>query len=131
MKKDSCISALYYASAAYDGILGLVFLVIPLSVYNWFGVIPPNHLGYIHFPAALLIVFAVMFINIARHPLRNRNLILYGILLKISYCSVVFWHWFTGGIPGMWKPFSLFDLLFLLLFIWSYFALEREAGDNH
>lgn len=130
MKKYTSVSALYYVSAAYDGILGIAFLWAPLAIFNRLGTTPPNHVGYIHFPAALLIVFALMFINIARQPLRNRNLIPYGILLKVSYCSVVFWHWFTAGIPFMWKPFAIFDAVFLLLFVWSYVFLSGELKGN-
>ena len=130
MKRHIWISILYYFSAAYDGILGLAFLFIPLSVFNWYGTTPPSHLGYVHFPAALLMLFAMMFINIARHPLRNYNLIPYGILLKFSYCSVVFWHWFTGGIPGMWKPFAIFDIFFGVLFLWSYMILRAEIKEG-
>jgi hypothetical protein len=130
MKKYKWISILFYFGAAYDGILGLAFIFIPLSIYNWYGTTPPNHFGYVHFPAALLVVFALMFINIARQPLRNYNLILYGILLKVSYCTVVFWHWFTGGISDMWKPFAIFDLCFGILFFWSYIALWAEVKEG-
>ena len=130
MKKFTAISIFYYFSAAYDGILGLAFIFLPLSIYSRFDIIPPNHIGYLHFPAALLIVFALMFINIALNPLRNRNLIPYGILLKISYCSVVFWHWFTGDIPNMWKLFALFDSCFALLFVWTYIVLGRELKKS-
>jgi hypothetical protein len=126
MEKHKCISIFYYFSAAYDGILGLAFLLFPISIYNWYGITPPNHVGYVHFPAALLIVFTIMFVNIARHPVRNRNLIPYGILLKVSYCTVVFWHWLTAGIPDMWKSFAIFDSIFGLLFVWSYITLGKQ-----
>ena len=129
MKRHIWISILFYFGAAYDGILGLAFLFIPLSIYNWYGTTPPNHFGYVHFPAALLIVFAIMFKNIARHPSRNYNLIPYGILLKVSYCTVVFWHWFTGEISDMWKPFAIFDLCFGALFLWAYIALRAEVKE--
>ena len=128
MKKG--ISIFYYLSAAYDGLLGIAFLLAPLSIYNWYGITPPNHVGYVHFPAELLIVFAIMFINIARHPVRNRNLIPYGVLLKISYCSVVFWHWFSAGIPDMWKSFAIFDLIFGVVFVWTYIHLGKELKEN-
>ena len=49
----------------------------------------------------------------------------YGIGLKVSYCGVVFWHWFTAGIPSMWKPFAVADLVFLVLFVWAYLRLGR------
>lgn len=130
MKKIRVISIFYYFSAAYDGILGLAFLFFPLSIFSWYEIIPPNHVGYVHFPAALLIVFALMFINIARNPLRNRNLIPYGVLLKVSYCSVVFWHWLTAGIPDMWKSFAIFDVCFGVLFVWTYIFLGRKIEEN-
>ena len=130
MKKFRNISIFYYLSAAYDGILGLAFLFFPLSIFTWFEVTPPNHVGYVHFSAALLIVFALMFINIAREPLHNRNLIPYGILLKVSYCSVVFWHWSTAGIPNMWKSFAIFDVCFGLIFVWTYISLGRELKES-
>ncbi len=126
MKKHIWISILFYVCSAYDGILGAAFLAFPLSIFEWYKVTPPNHLGYVHFPAALLIVFALMFINIARHPLRNLNLIPYGIWFKVSYCSVVFWHWFSTGIADMWKPFAIFDAGFGLLFLWAYLILVKE-----
>lgn len=130
MEKYSRISGLFYLAALYDGILGLAFLVAPLAVYAWFAVTPPNHVGYVHFPAALLLVFSLMFLNIARQPLINRNLIPYGVLLKVSYCAVVFYHWFSAGIPDMWKSFAIVDACFGGLFIWAYIILGRAPGKN-
>lgn len=126
MKNVKQISFLFYIAALYDGILGAAFIFIPSSIFSWFNVTPPNHPGYMHFPAALLVVFAIMFINIARQPFRNRNLIPYGILLKLSYCSVVFWHWFSGGLPDMWKPFAVLDVVFGILFFLAYASLGNK-----
>lgn len=123
------ITVLFFIAALYDGLLGLAFLLTPGVVFQWFGVTPPNHPGYAQFPAALLVVFALMFLAVARNPLANRNLIPYGILLKVSYCGVIFFHWFTGGIPGMWKPFAICDLVFLVLFVWAYRSIGvRETA---
>jgi hypothetical protein len=41
---------------------------------------------------------------------------LYGMALKVSYCSVAFWHQFHGGIPLMFVPWAWADLVFLMLF---------------
>jgi len=128
MKARKMISGLFMVAALYDGILGAAFLVAGASVFRLFGVTPPNHMGYIHFPAALLVVFAAMFVAIALYPAKNRNLIPYGMLLKVSYCGVVFFHWLTAGIPGMWKPFCIIDLLFLVLFAWAWQALGKAGG---
>ena len=130
MRTKRVITALFVVSAAYDGLLGTAFLFASGSLFKWFGVTPPNHPGYVQFPAALLIVFAVMFMAIAMNPVRNRNLIPYGILLKVSYCGVVSFHWLTAGLPGMWKPFCVFDLFFLIAFTWAWAVLREEKTQN-
>jgi hypothetical protein len=126
MKNRTAISALYIVAGLYDGLLGAVFLVAWAPLFRYFEVTPPNHPGYIQFPAILLIVFALMFFAVAVDPLRNRNLIPYGILLKAAYCGTVFWHWTTHGIPDMWKPFAWADLAFAVVFAWSWLQLRRQ-----
>jgi hypothetical protein len=117
------IRVLFYLAAAYDGLLGALFLFLPITMFQWYGVTPPNHPGYIQFPAMLIILFGVMFFAIAGNPEGNRNLIPYGVGLKLSYSSVVFWYWFTVGVPGMWKPFAVIDALMAALFIWAYLRM--------
>lgn len=133
MTTKPAIPALFAAAALYDGVLGAAFLVMAPRLFESFSVTPPNHYGYVHFPAALLVVFAIMFAVIAKNPVANRNLIPYGILLKMSYCGVTFFHWFTNGIPGMWKPFAIIDLVFMACFIAAYVTLspkpEATADD--
>jgi hypothetical protein len=132
--KRTVIIILFIIAALYDGLLGLGFLLSADALFQGFQVPPPNHFGYVHFPAALLLVFAFMFLAIAGNPQRNRNLIPYGMLLKVSYCSVVCFYWFTTGIPSMWKPFVFYDLVFLGFFAWAYAALRKpkpmKAGSN-
>lgn len=131
MRALGAIKTLFVLAAIYDGALGVSFLLASNKVFQWFEVTPPNHLGYIHFAAALLIVFAIMFVAIAIEPAKNRNLIPYGILLKLSYSGVVLFHWLTAGLPNLWKPFCIVDLVFLLLFAYAWQVLgvthPREA----
>jgi hypothetical protein len=117
------IRGLFYLAALYDGVLGLAFLFSADGLYTRFRVTPANHPGYVQFPALLLVVFALMFLAVARNPARNRNLIPYGMLLKVAYCGVVGFYWFGAGIPDMWKPFAVIDAVFLALFIWAYRVL--------
>jgi hypothetical protein len=128
MKKRLWTSLLFVLAALYDGVLGLMFLFFSGAAFQWYDVTPPNHLGYVHLPAALLLVFAIMFLVIALSPARNRNLIPYGILLKISYCGVVFYHWFTAGIPNMWKPLAIADLVFIVLFAAAFASIGKDAA---
>lgn len=126
-KELKTISALFYFSSAYDFVLGTIFLLVAPWFFRVFVVDPPNHWGYIHFPAMLLILFGIMFFQIAENPRANRNLIPYGCLLKASYCSVVAFHTFvSGNMPDMWKPFGIADFLMLLGFLWAYKILGTE-----
>jgi len=126
MKKHPLISILFTIAALYDGILGAAFLFASGPVFQHYEVIPPNHPGYVQFPAALLLIFGVMFAAIAVNPIRNRNLIPYGILLKVAYCGVIAYHWILTDLPNMWKPFCIADVVFLVLFIAALKAVGRD-----
>ena len=127
MRAKQAVSVLFGVAAVYDGALGAGFLFATSKLFERFGVTPPNHPGYVQFPAALLIVFASMFAAVAVNPIKNRSLILYGILLKVSYCGVVMFHWLTAGVPSMWKSFCIADLVFLALFVWAWAVLGKET----
>lgn len=121
------VSLVFAVAAVYDGILGLGFLFAADALLRSFAVTPPNHPGYLQFIAALLIVFGLMFAALARNPIANRNCIPYGILLKVAYCAVAFFHWFAGNLPVVWKPMAVIDLLFLPLFFWAYKVVTKPA----
>lgn len=127
MRTERAVSVIFAASALYDGLLGLIFLISPATMYAHFGVTPPNHWGYVQFAAAILIIFGLMFLQVAVRPAPNRNLIPYGILLKVAYTGTVCAYWFTVGIPNMWKPFAVLDAGFAVLFAWAWVRLAPAA----
>ena len=110
------IKSLFIFAALYEGLLGVAFLFFAQDIFSAFGVVPPNHLAYVEFPALLLLIFAAMFVRIAYDPMKNRELILYGIGLKAAYCGTAFWYQATQGIPSMWIPWAWSDLALLVLF---------------
>jgi hypothetical protein len=114
------IKPLFVIAGLYDGILGIAFLFFSSALFQRFGVEPPNHPGYVQFPALILLIFAAMFFRIAADPQKNRNLIPYGIALKIAYSGTVFWYQLTQGIPFMWIPWAWADVVFLILFLLAY-----------
>jgi hypothetical protein len=120
---------LYALAAAYDGLLGLAFIVGGSRLYARFGIMPPNHWGYVDFAAGTLVIFALMFLAIACHPVENRNLAPYGILLKVCYISTTGWYWGHGDVPALFKYFLGADAVFLVLFIMSLASL-RPAGAS-
>ena len=126
-QRNIAISTLFAVAAIYDGILGFAFLLAAPALFQRFDVAPPNHWGYVQFSAALLIIFAAMFLNVARRPRQNRNLIPYAVFFKIAYCAVVFGNWFTRGLPSMWIPLAFADAVFALLFAWAYWLLADDS----
>lgn len=125
-----CIRLLYAIAALYDAALGLLFLFIPSYPFATFDVTPPNHMGYVQFPAALLLIFGFMFAMIAKAPRENRQLIIYGVLLKLSYSGLTFWYWLTTDVPSFWKPFAVIDFMMLVLFVWTYAALAPKSAEH-
>lgn len=124
MKK--IIAPLFIAAALYDGLLGLAGIAAPAWVYAQLNMPLPEHLGYVQLPALLMIVLAFAFIAIARDPRGNKNLIWYGVMVKVAFCLVAFGHYFFGTIPAMFLPFAIVDLVFIGLFIW----VERALASH-
>jgi hypothetical protein len=119
------IKPLFIVAGVYDGALGIAFLFFGGQIFRMSGVTPPNHMGYIEFPALILLVFAAMFFQVASHPATNRALIPYGAGLKAAYCGVSFWNAINGGIPSLWMPWAWMDLIFLVLFLIAWTHLNR------
>ncbi len=118
------IKSLFIISALYDFILGVIFLIGFKQVYNYFNIVLPNHDGYVQFGAALVVIFGIGFWFVAQDPQRNRDIIKMGILLKLSYSGVAFYHAALGNLPGIWLPFAWFDVIFLILFVIALKALK-------
>ena len=129
---DKFIKPFFLISALYDGVLGVAFVVAPAQIFAMYAVEPPNHMAYVQFPALLLILFGIMFYRVAMDPVRNRDLILYGCGLKVSYCSIAFWYELTTGVPSMWIPWAWADLVFLALFVisWRSIGQRSAAGEG-
>ena len=128
--KLTAIRGLFAVAALYDGLLGVLFMIAPCWAFSRYDITPANHLGYVQFPASLLIIFGLMFLNIARDPHKQAPLILYGILLKVTYCSVTFTYWLSADIPWIWKPFAMIDLVMLGLFAFAWKSLRAEFRLN-
>lgn len=121
------IQALLAVCGVYDGVIGLCFLLVPVMLYRTAGITMPNHMGYVRFPALLLLIFAAMFFRAAADPVGRRDVIVYGMALKVSYFSLVFWYQLRGGLPALWIPFAYADVVFFLLFLLAWNVVRREA----
>ena len=116
---------LFVVAAFYDFLIGLVFLTKGPALFEWSGIPEPNHWGYIQFAALMLMIFGLMFASIAVDPIGQRNLIRYGLLLKLSYCGLAIYYWTTSGLPNLFKPFVIVDGVMYGLFLASYLKLGK------
>ncbi len=131
MKNIMVVRGLLALMALYDGLLGIAFLFAGPKLFDALEVTPPNHWGYVQFSAAILLIFALMFLAAAKRPVANRGLLPYCFLLKIAYSGVVFYHWFLGdGLPGIWKPFAVADLVMAALLAWMFLLLRKAPAGG-
>jgi hypothetical protein len=49
--------------------------------------------------------------------------------LKSSYAGVVFYYLITSGIPSMWIPFAVMDVIFLVLFFIAWKMTKQMTTD--
>ena len=126
--KREWIRPFFMVAAAYDVILGVLFLLAYPAVYAAFNVTLPNHPAYVQFAAAVVAIFGIGFWYVARAPERNRDIIKLGVLFKLTYSVVVLGWWFRGQMPAMWVPFAWIDLVFMAAFVAALRALPALAA---
>ena len=122
----SWIKVVLTLSGIYDGVIGLIFLLVPATLFRTAGITPPNHFGYVQFPALLLIIFGIMFLRAASDPVGRRETLIYGMALKASYAGLVFWYQLHGGVPMLWVPFAWADTAFFILFFFGWKKVSRR-----
>jgi hypothetical protein len=116
----SFLRFLFAITGVYDFLIGLAFLFFGPQLFDSAGVPHPNHWGYVQFGSLMLIIFGTMFFAVAYNPVSNRNLIPYGMLLKLSYTGLVTYYWVTVDCPLLFKPFAIIDALMFVLFLLAY-----------
>ncbi|MEO5617409.1 MAG: hypothetical protein ABIS67_06530 [Candidatus Eisenbacteria bacterium] len=122
------VRPLFLAAAIYDLVLGLVFGLGFKAIYTRFGIALPNHDAYVQLPAAMIAIFGLGFWMVSRDPVRNRNLIVLGVLLKLAFSGVVLGHRFFAGIPDLWVPFAVADAIFMFAFLAALRAVPATRG---
>ena len=110
----------FVIAGLYDFVIGLAFLFAGAAIFEAAGVPAPNHWGYIQFASLLLMVFGTMFFVIAADPIAHRNMIPFGMLLKLSYTGLVAYYWVTTDCPTLFKPFAIIDGIMFFLFLLAY-----------
>jgi hypothetical protein len=115
----------FIAAAIYNGGLGLVFFFLYYPVFEQLSIPLPDNTSYIHISAAFVFVQGVGYWFVYRNPLRNIDLVKWGVLYKAIYSAVAFYYLFIGELIGaVFGWFAVFDLIFLALFV-TFLAMVR------
>jgi hypothetical protein len=122
------VRLLFAITGLYDFLIGVAFLLAGPQIFAATGVPQPDHWGYIQFGSFLLGVFGIMFFAVAYDPIANRNLIPYGMLLKLSYTGLVAYYWLTTDCPLLFKPFAIIDGVMFVLFFLAYVRTPRPPA---
>lgn len=106
--KSKKLNILFLVAGIYNFSLAFIFFFgRPLSV----------EFSLTHFAVILLLVFGVMFCQIAINPYRYKSLIPYAILRNFSYCAVAAFFWQKEKLSPFWLIPGVIDSFFLLFFI--------------
>ena len=111
---------LFLVAGLYDILIGLAFLFFGAALLEWAGIPLPNHMAYLQFAALELLIFGAMFLAVSRDPFGNRNLIVYGLMLKVSYVGLAGYYWTKDECPLLFQPFAVIDALMFVLFLLAY-----------
>lgn len=118
----------FLLAAVYDMALGLVFFVAYKPMLEWLGMTLPPHVSYIHLLAIFVFVQGASYLVAWADPLANLGIVKVGIMYKLGYASLAAYYLVTDQIPAMFFAwFGLFDLLFLIGFVWFLRWARRGA----
>ena len=87
---------------------------------------PINHPEYYYGFLGVTIAFAILFLFIAKNPVRYRSMMIPSILEKISFPPAVFILYAQGRLHPVVIIFGIIDLAFALLFLIAYLKTREE-----
>ncbi len=99
MEKEKLFRSYFWVVGVYDVLLGGAFLLFYKAIYGFFNITPANHPGYVYLPAIFIVAGGIGEFLIARNPLRNVDLVIVRLLMKLSFVAIVFYYYFKQGVP--------------------------------
>ncbi len=119
---------LFLIAASYDFVLGLIFFAFLNTFFEGiFKLPPPNYPAFFQAAAAFVFVMGIGFYFVSRNLYRNIDLVRVGIIFKLVYSGLAFYHVFFRGMPWIFSLFGILDLIFIVFFIIFLRAIGRNA----
>ena len=129
MKVNQWFKAFFVTIGIYDVLLGGVFLFFYKGIYTVLNITLPNHPGYIYVPALFLVSAGIGEFFIARDLLRNIDLAIVRLLMKLSFAGVIFYLYFTSGIPAVYLLISSASILGVIINV-LFIRWAKSSGAN-
>jgi len=98
-------------AGVYDVLLGLSFVFFYQNIYQILEITIPHHAGYIFVPALFVMCGGVGEFLIAENPLRNIDLVVVRLLMKLSFASAILFCYLTIGVPALFLVISALSIV--------------------
>lgn len=121
---------LFLVAGIYDLILGPIYFFGYQTLFDMFALPAAGHPTYVQFPALLITIFGVMFLQISTDPVKYRSMIPYGMALKVGFVGLAIWSVLTVGLASVWLLIALLDFLFLIAFILAWRSTSSASADQ-
>jgi hypothetical protein len=119
---------LFLIAALYDFILGFIFFAFLRFIFEDLFRIPyPLYPAFFQAAAAFVFVMGIGFYFVYRNMYRNIDLVKVGIIFKLFYTGLAFYHVFVEKMPWIFSVFGFLDLVFIVFFIFFLRAVRREV----
>lgn len=111
MKAKEFFKFFFISIGIYDVLLGGSFALFYNKIFSALNIALPNHPGYIFVPALFIIAGGIGEFLIAINPLRNVDLAMVRLLMKLSFAIAVFYSFFKFGIPPIFIIISIASII--------------------
>lgn len=115
MKAKEFFKLFFTIIGIYDVLLGGSFALFYKNIYAYLNITLPNHPGYIFVPALFIVAGGVGEFLIARNLLRNIDLAIVRLLMKLSFALVVFYSYFKFGVPTIFMLISIASIIGVII----------------
>lgn len=111
MKAKEFFKLFFTVIGVYDLLLGGSFALFYKNIFAYLNIALPNHPGYIFVPALFIVSGGIGEFLIAKNPLRNVDLAIVRLLMKLSFAFAVFYSYFKFGIPAIFLIISIASIM--------------------
>jgi hypothetical protein len=115
MNQKTFYKCFFVVIGVYDVFLGAAFALFYRNIYAYLNITLPNHPGYIFVPALFLVSAGIGEFLIAKNLLRNVDLSIVRMLMKLSFAGVVIYCHFRYGVPTIFLLISVASIVGVII----------------